>query len=233
MRKNQVFDLLPTLARNVSPNIVFMINNPSGPDEYTRALGRERVMLGFVFGGGRREGDIIRAIIPKSRWLKTPFGEIDGSDTPRLRSLLTILRKSGFHVEACRNIVEWQATHAAMVPVMAIPLMKHGLNAKALAKSEADLDLMVDAMRDTLDVLEALGVKVTPRSQSIIRHIPKFILRPLIRAALPSRFMEVGGVWHVSQAGDEMDQLAKELGEMVDKSALEVPALKRLLDRNF
>lgn len=71
------------------------------------------------------------------------------------------------------------------------------------------------------------------RHQCIVRYIPKFILRPLIRAALPSRFMEVGGVWHVSQAGDEMDQLAKELGEMVDKSALEVPALKRLLDRNF
>ena len=50
-RKNQVPDLLPVLALNRSPNVVFMVNNPSGPDEFTAALGKERVMLGFVFGG--------------------------------------------------------------------------------------------------------------------------------------------------------------------------------------
>ena len=48
VRKNQVPDLLPVLAQNRSPNVVFMINNPSGPEVYTAALGRERVMLGFV-----------------------------------------------------------------------------------------------------------------------------------------------------------------------------------------
>lgn len=54
VRKNQVSELLPALAINRSPNIVFMFNNLSGPDEYVRALGTARYG-GFCFRG-RKEG---------------------------------------------------------------------------------------------------------------------------------------------------------------------------------
>lgn len=62
IRKNQIPDLLPTLSQNCSPNLVFMVNNPSGPEIFTQALGKERVLLGFVFGAGKREGSVIHAI---------------------------------------------------------------------------------------------------------------------------------------------------------------------------
>jgi len=62
VRKNQLADLLPVLAQNRSPNIVFMTNNLSGPEELTRVLGKDRVMMGFVFGAGKRDGGVIRAI---------------------------------------------------------------------------------------------------------------------------------------------------------------------------
>jgi 2-dehydropantoate 2-reductase len=58
--KNQVPDLLPVLARNRSDTVVFMVNNPSGPQLFTDALGKDRVMLGFVFGAGMREGSPFR-----------------------------------------------------------------------------------------------------------------------------------------------------------------------------
>ena len=76
VRKNQVAALLPVLARNGSPTIVFMGNNLSGPDDYTAVLDKDRVMLGFVFGAGRREGDVIGAWAPRgliSRVLATPM----------------------------------------------------------------------------------------------------------------------------------------------------------------
>jgi 2-dehydropantoate 2-reductase len=38
-RKNQAIDLLPILAKNKSLSVVFMVNNPSGPDAYVMALG--------------------------------------------------------------------------------------------------------------------------------------------------------------------------------------------------
>jgi 2-dehydropantoate 2-reductase len=55
VRKSQMPDLLSILRRNKSLNIVFMVNNPSGPQILTDALGSEREMLGFVFSAERRE----------------------------------------------------------------------------------------------------------------------------------------------------------------------------------
>jgi len=107
--------------------------------------------------------------------------------------------------------------------------MKYHLDARALARSTADVGLMVDGLRQTLEVLSAAGVRVTPRATSIIRLIPRFLLIALLRQALPSRFVEVGGVWHVSQAPDEMHQLAAELQALVRSPGLPVPALRELL----
>jgi 2-dehydropantoate 2-reductase len=49
VRRNQVPALLPVLTASSSPNIVFMGNNLAGPGEMILALGRQRVMIGFVF----------------------------------------------------------------------------------------------------------------------------------------------------------------------------------------
>ncbi len=236
VRKSQVFELLPVLAQNASPNVVFMVNNPSGPDVYTDALGKERVMLGFVFGAGRREGIVIHAIVAKRsrlRRLGTPFGEINGAITPRLTRLVAILNQAGFRAELSRHIVDWQATHAGPIACLARPIMKYNLDTKALAKSRSDLGLMVDAMRETLDVLQALGYRITPGAVSVIRFIPRFLMITILQKVLPTRIMEVGAVWHVSQAPDEMCQLAAEVEALVEKSGLPVPSLRKLLGRRL
>lgn len=232
VRKNQVRELLPVLAQNASPNVVFMVNNPSGPDVYVDALGKERVMLGFVFGAGRREGTVIRGIVPTRSRLRrggTPFGEINGEITPRLTRLVAILKQAGFRAVLSRHIVDWQATHAGPIACLALPMMKYNLDMKALAKSRTDLGLMVDAMRETLDVLQALGYRITPPAVSVIRLIPRFLMIAFLQRVLPSRLMEIGAVWHVSQAPDEMIQLATEVETLVEKSGLPVPSLRKLL----
>ena len=55
---------MPMLQPNKSKNIIFMGNNLSGPAEVIRNLGKERVMMGAVFGAGKRENNIIRAFAP-------------------------------------------------------------------------------------------------------------------------------------------------------------------------
>ena len=72
VRKNQVADLLPVLAKNKSPNIVFMGNNLSGPEEFTKVIDRKRIMLGTVIAGGKRDGNIIRGFT--STPISSPFG---------------------------------------------------------------------------------------------------------------------------------------------------------------
>jgi 2-dehydropantoate 2-reductase len=229
IRKNQVGDLLPVLARNQSPNVVFMVNNPSGPDELTRVLSKERVMLGFVFGAGKRDGSVIRAIsgFGGSR-NATPFGEIDGSTTPRLTRLIDILCQAGLNAKASTDISNYLATHAALVALVAHLIIKHGCNTYAMARSTADLRLLVDALRETLEVLRATGFKIVPPRANIVKTIPSFVLVAAMRILLSTKFAEVGGGWHCSQAPDEMRQLGIELMALVEKSGLPAPAIRQL-----
>jgi 2-dehydropantoate 2-reductase len=235
IRKNQVPEVLPILARNRSPNIVFMLNNPSGPQVLVDALGRERVMLGFVFGAGRREGSLIHgfnaATGPKNA---TPFGELDGSITPRLTRLVDIFNRAGLSAKVSTEMTDYLARHAAFVAPLAHTLILHHCDNRAMARSTSDLRLLVDALRETLDVLDAVGVKTAhDRMTGIFRHTPKFILVLAMRILLPTRYMEVGGTWHCMQAPDERHQLGVELMALVERSGLPAPALHKLFAADF
>jgi 2-dehydropantoate 2-reductase len=205
-----------------------MVNNPSGPDEWTAALGRDRVMLGFVFAAGKRDGSIIRAI--RGGGLSTPFGEIDGIVTERLTRLVGIMRHAGFKARATTDISDWLATHAALVAPFAILTIKHDCHTYSLAKSREDLRLLADAMRETLSVLRSAGHRIVPRSTSLLGIFPRFLAVSFFRAFLSSKIAEIGGGWHCSQAPDEMYQIARELKVMTEKSGLPVPTLRQVLE---
>jgi 2-dehydropantoate 2-reductase len=227
VRKNQVPNLLPVLAANKSQNLVFMVNNPEGSEMFSQALGAQRVMLGFVFGAGKREGDIIRAISPKG--LATPFGEIGGEKTERLMRLVAILRSAGLNARAETRMNDWLAAHAALVAPFATLLIKYGTDNYALAKSKEDVRALVEGMRETLAVLRALGHRVVPGGTNILSIVPRFLLVPLVRAFLSTKIAEVGGAWHCSQAPDEMAELARELKSLVERSGQPAPTLRRIL----
>jgi 2-dehydropantoate 2-reductase len=230
IRKNQVLDLLPILARNQSPNIVFMVNNPSGPEIFTEALGKERVLLGFVFGAGKRDGSVIRgfsaATSPRNA---TPFGELDGRITLRLTRLVDIFNQAGLSAKVSTEISDYLTEHAAFVAPLAHLLIRYHCDNYAMARATADLYLLAEAWCEIFEVLRAAGVKtVNGRMATIIRVTPRFILVVAMHFLLATRFAEVGGAWHCTQAPDEMHQLGVELMALVDKSGLPAPALRKL-----
>ena len=228
VRKNQMADLLPVLAQNRSPNVVFMSNNILGPDEYVKALGKDRVMLGFVFAGGKRDGNVIRAFTIKSPLLRVPFGEIDGKTTPRLERLAGLLRQAGFHIRISGNIVDFLTTHGAVVALLAQLLIKRGCDTTALAKANDDLRLLVDARREAFRVLRVLGCTITPWAEAVISMLPACLQIAGLRILLNSKFGKVG-CSHVSQAPDEMRELAMELWILVDKAGVPAPAIGKIL----
>jgi 2-dehydropantoate 2-reductase len=234
VRKNQVADLLRVLAQNRSPNVVFMTNNLSGPEELSRILGKDRVMMGFVFGAGKRDGGVIRAISGiGGGWIYSPFGEIDGRITPRLTRLIGIFRQAGLSAKASTDIANYLATHAALVAPVAALIIQHGCDTYALGRSTADLRLLVDALRETLAVLRATGIKIIPLLVNVVRIIPRFVLVAFLRILFSTKFAEVGAGWHCSQAPDEMRQLAMELQALVDRAGLPVPAIRELLGQEL
>ena len=231
VRRNQVAELLPALAANHSPNVVFMNNNLAGPGEIVAALGTERPMFGFVFAGGKHEGEIIRAIGPFRRSLvRVPFGEIDGTVTPRLERLVKLLNQADLRAQASAHVVDYLATHASGVAALAPLVMKHGADLQALARSGDELKLAAAAMRETLPVLKALGHWIVPASHQILSVTPGFVLAFLLRWFCNSRIGEVGAAWHVQQAPDEMLALADDLRAAVTRSGVPAPALRKVLD---
>jgi 2-dehydropantoate 2-reductase len=231
VRRNQVAELLPTLAANSSPNVVFMNNNLNGSAEIVAALGPQRPMLGFVFAGGKRDGDIIRAIGPFDHSLMpTPFGEIDGTLTPRLKRLVELLNRAGLRAKVSTHIVDYLATHAAGVAAMAPLAMKYRNDIRALARSPGDLKLAASAMREAIPVLKALGHQIVPASQQVVAITPVFLLAWVLRLFCNSRIGEVGAAWHAQQAPDEMQALADDLRAAVIRSGVLAPAIRRVLD---
>jgi 2-dehydropantoate 2-reductase len=233
VRRNQVAELLPTLAANSSPNVVFTNNNLNGPAEIVAALGTQRPMLGFVFAGGKRDGEIIRAIGPFDHSLMpTPFGEIDGTVTPRLKRLVSLLNRAGLRARVSTHIVDYLATHAAGVAAMAPLAIKYRNHLKALARSPEEIKLMAAAMRETFPVLKALGHKIVPASQQILAVMPVFVHAFLLRLLCNSKFGEVGAAWHAQQAPDELQALADDLRAAVIRSGVPAPAIRKVLDMN-
>jgi len=230
VRKNQVAALLPVLAKNKSANIVFMGNNLSGPQDFIKILGKQRIMMGAVYAAGKRDGSIIRAMVSKS--IAAPFGEIDGSITPRLEKLINIFRQAGFKAKPSTNIIDFQTTHAIGVALIGRLVIKHGGDIKDLARSSDDLELFIDGKHEAHQVLGALGRKVIPWSEAAIGVMPVFLQVAGFRILLNSKLGEVGLAWHVSQAPDEMQQLAMELQALVDRAGLPVPAIRKVLGSN-
>ena len=223
-------DLLPVLAQNKSPNIVFMGNNLSGPDEFAKVIDKQRIMLGMVVAGGKRDGDIIRAMT--STPMPSPFGEMDGTITPRLKQLVKILRRAGIKATTSTNMIDLQMTHAVGVALIGKLTMKYNCDLAALARSTEDLKLYVDGGREAHQVMRALGHKIVPFTEDFIRIIPSFLQVAGMRALLNSKLGEVGLAYHVSQAPDEMIQLANELRDLVDQAGLPVPAIRKVLETN-
>jgi 2-dehydropantoate 2-reductase len=227
VRKNQALSLLPMLAANHSPNIVFMGNNLLGPEEFSKALGKPRVMMGGVYAAGKREGSLIKAMVIKSA--ASPMGEVDGKITDRLKRLKDILGQGGFKVSLSENIVDYQMNHGVGVAIIASLVLKHGGKVKALAKAKDDLKLYVDARREGLQLVRALGHQIVPRSEATLVNLPDFVEVTATKLVLNSRFGEVGLEYHISQAPDEIRQMIDELWALIDRAKIQAPAICKAL----
>ncbi|MEO0686495.1 MAG: 2-dehydropantoate 2-reductase N-terminal domain-containing protein, partial [Cyanobacteria bacterium J06649_11] len=163
MRKNQVSAILPILSANKgTPNVLFMVNNPSGYDDWMQAVGQKRLLLGFPSAGGALEGRIVSYILGSSRVQPSILGEPDGRITPRLKEIFSTFKQAGFPVTISRNIDAWQKTHVALISPIANAIYMAGGDNYQLAQISEALHLMVHAMGEGFQVLRAIGIPITP-----------------------------------------------------------------------
>ena len=104
MRKNRALEILPVLAANrPTPNILFLMNNAAGPDELVKAVGKERVLMGFPEGVGMFvEGYIARypGGTEKRKGI-LPIGEVEDCVTDRIQKIAAALQLEDLVQSAC------------------------------------------------------------------------------------------------------------------------------------
>jgi 2-dehydropantoate 2-reductase len=224
VRREQLAAALPQLAANRSPAVLFMTNNAGGTEPLTAALGQERVLLGFPAAGGAREGHVVRYSITGG---KTTLGELSGRVTPRLQAIAGALEAAGFATAFSPNMDAWLKTHAVMVSPIAGAFYYAGDNYK-LAESAEGLRLLIAAVREGLRALSALGIPIEPGRARILRWVPAWFLRMVLRRALATRRAELLMWRHAQHARAEMQFLAGEVRRLLRRAGFPTPASDRL-----
>jgi 2-dehydropantoate 2-reductase len=228
VRLDQLHSILPILAANQQvPILLFMLNNPAGMRQFEQ-LDPQRVIPGFPACGGVREGDVVHYIAP--RRVPTMLGEADGRVTPRLRQLASIFRQAGFTVGLSSDMQTWLKTHALMdMGIIAAVTMAGGKSAQ-LARSRRNVVMLVQAMREALLALRALGTPLTPFYLTLLfLWFPRWLTVILLQSLLRTRLSVLGIDAHLGDDIEEAHQMAREIMAQLRSSPLATPTFNRLM----
>jgi len=232
MRKNHALEILPILAANQhTPNVLFLMNNAAGPGELVKALGTERVLIGFPNAAGYREGHAVHCLSgTEDDPAFVPFGEADGRITPRTQQVARILESApGFGAEMCTDMDTWLKYHVALLmPSLAPALYAAGTDNYRLARTRDLVVLTVRAIREGFRVLRALGLPVTPSKYRLFEWVPEPILVLMLQRLLVHDLMEVAMVKHANAARDEVQHLTDEFLALARTTSVPTPVIDHM-----
>ena len=228
VRLDQLHSILPVLAANHEiPTLFFLLNNPAGMRQFEQ-LDPQRVVPGFPAIGGMREGDVVRYMA--FRQVPTMLGEVDGRVTPRLRQLAVVFKQAGFTVNLHRDMQAWLKTHAIMdMGIIIVAVMMTGGSAQ-LARSRRHVVMLVQAIREGLLALRALGTPLTPFYLTVLfLWLPRWLTVTLLQSLLRTRLSALGIDAHLGDDIEEIRQMAREIMAQLRSSPLPTPTLDRLM----
>ena len=228
LRKDQVSDSLAVLGRNQSKNIVFMVNNPSGYDLWTEALGAERVMAAFPGAGGKITDGIVFYEIVSGIIQPTTIGELNGKNSERIKVLRKIFESSGFTVSVSGNMDAWQKTHVAMVGPLGDVIYYDGGDNYSVAKNRQAIRQMNLALKENFKFLHDTGLGVRPYKLNIFRHLPLWFLNMAMRYAFNTRWAETVICNHALNARSEMKIISDEFLELARSKNYTLKEFERL-----
>jgi len=229
MRKQQVAAVLPSLAANKHVStILFMVNNPAGPEEWISALGHERIMLGFPGAGGTRAGTVVHYHILSRGQQATTFGELDGASSGRLAQIVQLFEKAEFPVETSPNMDAWLKTHAIWITAAATALYLSGGHTQQMAHTRDAMVLMIRAVREGFQVLRTLGIPITPAKLKIFEWLPEPLLFAFLQRLFDTKTAELVVAQHANAARDEIQELVDELQALAAATHVPTPTMDHL-----
>lgn len=231
MRKNHAMAILPELGANKKvPTFLFMMNDIAGPDELVAALGKDRVMRGFPYPGGRREDPVVK-IVPadENRPWEIPIGEVDGSIRPRTQTVADALSDMrGFSVDIRTDMDAWLKYHFAVVGPAASALYSVGTDQDRLAKTRDALILCVRGIKEALHALRKAGYEPSPKGIQVLNYVPEPLFVLLLKWFLSIESLKPSIEGHAKAAPDEMAFLMDELLNLFQEQEIVTPVLDHL-----
>ena len=228
VRRDQLLGVMPELKANRGvATMLFMLNNPIGSSDLARALGQDRVLLGFPGAGGTLDGHVVRyALIAQQ---PTTLGELSGRRSARLRELAAAFRVAGFATKMSGDMDAWLKTHAFFVTAISGAIYLAGGDCHRLSESNAALGLMMKGVREGFAAVRALGLTVTPFPLRVLfTWLPPRFAVYYWRHFFASKMADCIFGRHARCASHEMRALAEDCRTMIDRSGVEAPALHQL-----
>lgn len=229
LRNEQAGPSLPVLSGIDSPCFVFMVNNPSGYNEWISALGPQRVLPAFPGSGGKIENGVVHYEIVSKLIQPTTIGEPDGKYSPRLKDLKEILKASGFSVSVSKNMDVWQKTHVAMVAPLGDVIYYDGGNNYTVSGNRKAIRQMNLALKENFMFLRKSGIGVEPFKLNIISLLPLFMLNPLMRLAYNTRWAETVISNHALNARHEMEIITRDFINLAESKGFKLIELQKLI----
>ena len=232
MRKDQVVEILDTLAANEHvPTFLFMGNNAAGPEELVQALGEKRVMLGFPYAGGKRDGHVMQVLpVDEDNEYTIPIGEVDGTIRPRTRAVAAALESMrGYNVEIRTDMDEWLKYHVALLMSGILPaLYAADTSMKQLGENRDLLILAVRATKEAIRGLRTAGYAPSPPIVRAFEYVPEPIWVWTIGWIMRTEYAKVAIEGHSREGRDEMVFLFEELRSILEEADVETEAIDRL-----
>ena len=227
VRAEQLVSTLPVLTGLTDhSDVLFFGNTANRQAELTAALG-ERAVFGFPAAGGTRDGSVVKYVLIAQQ--KTMLGEPDGTTSPRVRHLQSVLSEAGFPTLISANIEDWLLAHAAVVVPIAFALCRVGINPARLAADPATMRLMVLATREAFTALRADGNDEIPTNLRILYRLPTRVVTGYWHRVFNSPRGELWFGAHTRAALEEMRHMADQLQEALLHTGHPTPDLNLLL----
>ncbi len=232
MRKNQADASLDLLAQNKNvPTFLFMGNNAAGPENLIRALGADRVMLGFPLPGGERDGHIMRVMpVNEKRTYPLPLGEVDGTVRKRTHEIAAVLHSMrGYRAQIRRDMPAWLMYHVALLMPGFVPAL-YGANnqMKRLGQTPDLLVLAVRATKEALRGLRRSGIPTSPSVVRVLEYVPEPLFVGLVGFIMRKEWGKASVEGHPRDARDEMLYLFNELMDTMDRTKTKTEAIDEL-----
>ena len=222
--KNRYSGVLPFLSANIStPNVLFLGNNVEGPGEMIRLLGRERVLLGFPVMSVAMAGGVARYTAGEKTSIM--MGELDGSESERVKWIGEVLEGAGLEVTPSPDIEAWLKYHAAVILPLACVYIDAGRDVNEMDRK--GLNLAIRAIREGFSALKDVDHTVVPRGLRWLEHLPTMLAVPYLQRELSKP--ELGYVFVKGEAMQgELETLNEEFRELVRSSPSQTPTYDEL-----